>query len=85
MLNLIIDGFNLPLTITATYHEIAGKAAYLPDIQQYNIRSLLITGRLYYLPGYVYPFQKPTSIYWLISLYHHNHIDTMLINNCAIL
>jgi len=62
LLNIIIDCLNLSLTIPAAHHEITGKVADLPDIQQHNIRSLLVTGYLYHLPGDVYPFQQLTSI-----------------------
>jgi len=62
MFNLIIDGLNLSLALAAAYHEITGEAAYLTHIQQYDVSSLLITSRFYYLPGYFYPLQKPTLL-----------------------
>ncbi len=48
VLDFIMDGLDLPLGLTATYHEIVSKAAYFSGIQQYSINSLLITGSFYY-------------------------------------
>jgi len=53
-----MDGLHLPLALTGAYHEIVGKAAYLPGIQQSNIDSVLVTGYFYYLTCYFQRFQK---------------------------
>jgi len=58
MLNLITNSVNLPGGITTTDNKVVGKTAYISGIQQDNINSLLITGRLYRPAGYVYRFQK---------------------------
>ena len=52
MPHLIANSLNLPLGITAAYHQVIGKAAYPPGIKQQNITRLLITGGFNCLAGY---------------------------------
>ena len=58
MHNLIINGVYLPAGLATKHNKVIGKANNTLHIQEYNIRSLLITGYLNYLVSYVYRFQK---------------------------
>jgi len=51
--DLVVDGRNLPLGITAADYEIVGEAAYLAGIQQNDVNRLLVLGRLNRLARYV--------------------------------
>ena len=69
MLDFIVDGLNLPLCFTVADYEVVGKAAYLLGVQEYNIGSLLITGRFYRFTGYCQGFQKLTLHLLIACLY----------------
>jgi len=51
--DFFIDGLYLPVTLTAAYNEIIGKATYLACIQQNDIGCLFFTGSFYSFMRYL--------------------------------
>ena len=67
----IKNSTELPLAFTRANNKIVREPAYSADIQQHDVGSLFIAGRVYGPPGYFYTFQfSNLQNIILIGLYH---------------
>ena len=55
--HVLSQRFHLPAALRRQYYKEVGKAAQLTDIQQQNVRCLLLFRYLYYLVRYFQGFQ----------------------------
>ncbi len=57
-LDVVEDGADLPLAVAGADNKIVREAAQAADVQQYDIRCLLLAGDLYRAAGYFNAFQS---------------------------
>ena len=62
MRHFVKDSLHLPAGLAAAQYQIISEAAYLPHVQQGNIRRLFVTGGINRLTGYLYCFQDCSSL-----------------------